>query len=132
MAKVHDIRKAFFEKGHSISKIAEEQGIDRKTVRKHINQDDWNEPVKKPPNRRPGILEAFKPIIDEWLNEDRRHRKKQRHTSKRVYDRLVGIRKAFHIRGKVERSHKTDKDEFYQLLTYTDDVDLNQKLQAWE
>jgi transposase len=32
----------------------------------------------------------------------------------------------------VERSHKTDKDEFYQLLTYTDDVDSNQKLQAWE
>lgn len=25
--------------------------------------------------------------------------------------------------GKVERSHKTDKMEFYQLLTYTDDVD---------
>ena len=36
------------------------------------------------------------------------------------------------LNGKVERSHKTDKDEFYQLLTYTDDVDLNQKLQAWE
>ena len=36
------------------------------------------------------------------------------------------------LNGKVERSHKTDEDEFYQLLTYTDDVDLNQKLQAWE
>lgn len=26
---------------------------------------------------------------------------------------------------KVERSHRTDNEEFYQLLTYTDDVDLN-------
>ena len=34
--------------------------------------------------------------------------------------------------GKVERSHLTDKREFYQLLEYTDDVDLNQKLKEWE
>ena len=36
------------------------------------------------------------------------------------------------LNGKVERSHLTDKKEFYQLLSYTDDVDLNQKLQQWE
>jgi hypothetical protein len=34
--------------------------------------------------------------------------------------------------GKVERSHPTDQTEFYQLLTYTDDVDPDAKLQAWE
>lgn len=34
--------------------------------------------------------------------------------------------------GKVERSHKTDKMEFYQLLDYTDDVDLKAKLAEWE
>lgn len=32
------------------------------------------------------------------------------------------------LNGKVERSHRTDQEEFYQLLTYTDDVDLNEKL----
>jgi len=36
------------------------------------------------------------------------------------------------LNGKVERSHRTDKQEFYQLLTYTDDVDLGAKLSAWE
>ena len=36
------------------------------------------------------------------------------------------------LNGKVERSHLTDKKEFYQLLTYTDDVNLNDKLQEWE
>ena len=36
------------------------------------------------------------------------------------------------LNGKVERSHRTDQQEFYQLLTYTDDVDLNRKLEAWE
>lgn len=36
------------------------------------------------------------------------------------------------LNGKVERSHGTDEVEFYQLLTYTDDVDLNAKLGQWE
>ena len=36
------------------------------------------------------------------------------------------------LNGKVERSHRTDQAEFYQLLSYTDDVDLNSKLKLWE
>ena len=36
------------------------------------------------------------------------------------------------LNGKVERSHRSDNEEFYQLLTYTDDVDLNRKLDKWE
>ena len=32
------------------------------------------------------------------------------------------------LNGKVERSHRTDKDEFCQLRTYRDDVDLEKKL----
>ena len=34
--------------------------------------------------------------------------------------------------GKVERSHRTDKEEFYQLLSYRGDVDLEKKLAEWE
>ena len=33
------------------------------------------------------------------------------------------------LNGKVNR---TDQEEFYQLLTYTGDVDLSKKLAAWE
>jgi transposase InsO family protein len=36
------------------------------------------------------------------------------------------------LNGKVERSHGTDDTEFYQLLDYTDDQDLNAKLAEWE
>jgi len=36
------------------------------------------------------------------------------------------------LNGKAERSHRTDHEEFYQLLTYKDDVDLDGKLAAWE
>ena len=36
------------------------------------------------------------------------------------------------LNGNVEGSRRTDKQEFYQLLTYTEDVDLNAKLAEWE
>ena len=36
------------------------------------------------------------------------------------------------LNGKVERSHRTDKDEFYQLVSYKGDVDLEKKLAIWE
>lgn len=36
------------------------------------------------------------------------------------------------LNGKVERSHRTDEREFYQLLDYKDDVDLVDKLNKWE
>jgi transposase InsO family protein len=49
-----------------------------------------------------------------------------------------GIRHAYikprspQLNGKVERSHRSDQQEFYQLLTYKDDVDLKAKLDEWE
>ena len=36
------------------------------------------------------------------------------------------------LNGKVERSHGCDEREFYQLLTYHDDVDLIGKIKEWE
>jgi transposase InsO family protein len=50
----------------------------------------------------------------------------------------MGIRHAYikpsspQLNGKVERSHRSDQQEFYQLLTYKDDVDLEAKLAEWE
>ena len=37
-----------------------------------------------------------------------------------------------HLNGKVERSHLTDKQEFYQLLDYNGDRNLKQQLAEWE
>jgi transposase InsO family protein len=36
------------------------------------------------------------------------------------------------LNGKVERSHLTDKQEFYQLLDYTNDANLREKIKEWE
>jgi len=50
----------------------------------------------------------------------------------------TGIRHAYikpsspQLNGKVERSHRSDEQEFYQLLSYKGDVDLEAKLAEWE
>ena len=36
------------------------------------------------------------------------------------------------LNGKVKRSHRSDQQEFYQLLSYKDGVDFEAKLSEWE
>jgi transposase len=90
MSQVHDIRKLYFEEGKNISQIAEETGRDRKTIRHYLHKEDWNDgpPSAKKEAEYPK-LDPYKPEIDTWLAEDKKAKRKQRHTAKRVYDRLV-------------------------------------------
>ncbi|MFT8732656.1 MAG: IS21 family transposase [Acetobacter fabarum] len=62
-------------------------GISRDTVRKMMA---YSAPLgyrRQAPVRRPK-LDAFIAVIDRWLDEDRTVPRKQRHTAKRVFDRL--------------------------------------------
>ena len=86
MAKTNDIRKRFFDEGKNITTIARETGHDRKTVRKYIHREDWNE--ENSDSARPSKLDPYKPLIDSWLENDKYQRRKQRHTARRVYKRL--------------------------------------------
>lgn len=90
MSQVHDIRKLYFEEGKNITQITRETGRDRKTVRMYLEKDDWNE--KETETQKEAEfpkLDPFKADIDEWLMNDKRAKRKQRHTARRVYDRLV-------------------------------------------
>lgn len=73
--------------GYRISDIHKETGIDPKTIRKYINQEDFSPspPVKA---GRPSILDPYKETIEKWIQEDSLHWKKQHHTGRRIYVRL--------------------------------------------
>jgi transposase len=90
MTELHNLRKLYFEEGKSITEIAKETGRDRKTVRVYLEKEDWNDvrhgsmtEVEFPK------LDPFKADIDTWLTEDKKAKRKQRHTARRIYDRLV-------------------------------------------
>ncbi|AEV67931.1 transposase [Acetivibrio clariflavus DSM 19732] len=95
MTQKNHIRKMYYEQGISISQISRETNFDRKTIRKYIDKTDWNEdPIDKIVKRgRPEKLKPFKDTIDKWLMEDKTARRKQRHTAKRIFERLTEIYK---------------------------------------
>ena len=62
--------------------------MSRQTVRKYAQMEDCS---PEPPMRPAAVskLDPYKPLIDKWLEADRFMPRKQRHTARRVYDRLV-------------------------------------------
>lgn len=74
--------------GYRICEIAKETSTDPKTIRKYLSQENFS-PVPPLTVKKPSILDPFKPVIQDWLEDDKKHWCKQHHTAKRVYDRLV-------------------------------------------
>lgn len=74
--------------GESVAAIARNLGVSRDTVYKYRDVEDFSAPV---PKKRvyPSKLDPYKPLIDAWLDEDRKYSPKQRHTARRIHDRLV-------------------------------------------
>ena len=87
--KIDDIRR-LGRCGASVASIARSTGVSEPTVRKYLRKADFSE---KPPRvgktPKSPLLAPHTDLIDSWLREDRRCWFKQRHTAKRVYDRLV-------------------------------------------
>lgn len=90
MDNIHNIRKLYFEEGKSITQVSKETGNDRKTVRKYIEKEDFNVPIVTGRISKKSYpkLEPYKGLIDQWLEEDKKRRVKQRHTAKRIFNRL--------------------------------------------
>lgn len=72
----------------NVAQVARDEGVSEPTVRKYRDMDDFS-PAAKARKGRASKLDPYKPAIDSWLLQDRRRRVKQRHTAKRVFDRLV-------------------------------------------
>lgn len=90
MTEVHDIRRLYFEEGKSITEISRQTGRDRKTIKMYLEKEDWNEAQPKSLQEYDfPKLEPYKGDIVAWLNEDKKARRKQRHTARRIYHRLV-------------------------------------------
>lgn len=86
MSDINDIRD-LARKGYRISEIARKTGRDPKTVVKYLEKDDFSE-APTMVMTKPSILDPYKPIIIKWVTGDQKMWAKQRHTAKRIYDRL--------------------------------------------
>lgn len=81
------VRRAVFVEGMSRREAGRVFGIDRRTVEKMLRFSIPPGYRRKKPVRRPK-LDPFVEVIDQILTEDSGRPKKQRHTSKRIFERL--------------------------------------------
>lgn len=110
MSTIHEI-KALQAHGWSVSAIAAELQVDRKTVRKYLQQADFSVPPPAAASRS-SKLDPYKSTIDEWLGDDAHQWYKQRHTAQRIYDRLPEAFPGFSVsyptvRRYVRQRHRT-------------------------
>ena len=87
MDDINYIRKMDQYEDVSLREISRRTGKHYKTVKKYIEIEDFNE-IHKPVQPQFSLLDPLKPIIDKWLEMDIKVPRKQRHTVKRIYDRL--------------------------------------------
>jgi transposase len=90
MTQVKRIRKLYFSKGKKVSEISKVTGHNYRTIVKYLEKDDFNKKIKRKEDKRgrPRKIDSVVPIIDRWLEEDKTAPVKQRHTAKRIYNRL--------------------------------------------
>jgi transposase len=83
----YKVRRAHFVDGESIHELSRMFGIHRKTVRKMLSHSVPPGYQRQQPPARPK-LDPFTGIIDQMLEEDRNRPRKQRHSAKRICERL--------------------------------------------
>ena len=101
------IRKAHDREELSIRALAKRFGVHRRAVREALAS--AVPPPRKVPVRVAPVLDQWKPVIDGWLADDLKAPKKQRHTARRVWQRLVDEQGASVSEGTVRRYVATVK-----------------------
>jgi len=84
-----ELIKKMHERGRSIREISRMTGWSRQTVRKTLAA-PAEPPVYTQSRARPSpVMDPYIDVVESWLEGDESAPRKQRHTAKRVYDRLV-------------------------------------------
>lgn len=87
MVDIEYIIKKHFIEGWSIRKISRNLVVSRQTVRKALKSSEIPRYTLTKAKSCP-VLEPYKAIIEEWLEQDKTAPKKQRHTARRIFQRL--------------------------------------------
>lgn len=108
----------------SITEIKENLNVNWRTAKKYADKDNWNQPLVRKTRISP-VMESFKEIVDTWLQEDQLIHKKQRHTAKKVFQRLCkehnfkgGYRTVCAYVNKRKLSMKLETAEVFQRLDH--------------
>lgn len=88
MSSINSIRQMRRD-GENVAEIARKTGVCRDTVYKYLQQDDFSPVMPITAASRPSKLDPYKELIAQWLEDDRHEWRKQRHTARRIWQRLI-------------------------------------------
>jgi transposase len=89
MEEARYIKHLWEKEEKSLRDISRTTGLAFQTVQKYAYMENWNQD-RQPnvsPERYP-VLQSYIPIINEWLEDDKKQPRKQRHTMTRIFHRL--------------------------------------------
>ncbi|WP_144463680.1 IS21 family transposase [Siminovitchia fortis] len=86
VAEIDYIRHEVNQKGEKYASVARKMGIDPRTVSKYANQEEF--PEKKQQIREAPVMGPVKPILDKWIREDLKKKRKYHRTAKRMFELL--------------------------------------------
>lgn len=87
MSEANEVRRLFYIEDLSKRAIARKLNMNRRTVARILASGGPPEYERRSEPRRP-VLGPFTGVIDEIIKLDQNRRRKQRHTAKRIFDRL--------------------------------------------
>jgi transposase len=121
VAEINYIRQQVNNKGCGYSDVAKRTGRDPRTVKKYADMEDFNEQPKKKQTRVSPVLGPVMPVIDEWIKEDLKKKKKFRRTAKRIWELL---KEQFNFKGsdRTVRDYVSKRKE--ELLNQADQAAL--------
>ena len=114
------VRRAVMVEGMSIREASRVFGLHRDTVSKMLAYSVPPGYRRRSPPRRPK-LEAYTGVIDRILDDDHRVPRKQRHTAKRIYERLrdeYGFDGGYTIVKDYVREHRRETREMFVPLSH--------------
>lgn len=88
MDQINNIRFLKRTQGKTYKEVGEITGVSYKTIKKYEELKDLT-PKIRPSIKRPTKLDPFKKEIRKWLVSDKGRPHKQRHTAKRIHNRLL-------------------------------------------
>lgn len=126
MDQVHTIRELYYNQGLNMAEVAAKVGCNWKTVRKYIDQEDFSLPKPVPESEvvHESKLDPYKAMIDQWLTDDKKAPRKQRHTAKRVFRRLENEAKGFNCSYRLVAEYVAAKKAELQLKRNEDYLPL--------
>ena len=81
------IRLEVNQRGQAYAQVANKIGVDARTVKKYADQEEFTHKPKQ--IRTAPVLDPVRSIIDKWIKEDFKKKKKNQRTAKRMFTQLV-------------------------------------------